>query len=79
MIQKFVLEFILHAHNTSAEKIKSSLAEFGEDLSVCADGLDKCSKDFKINLRTDEPTIIFDLCSQIGRIKSVKINEEGRQ
>jgi len=32
-------------------------------------------KDFKIRISTEDPTIIFDTCSQFGRLKSVKIRE----
>ena len=76
MIDKYLLEFILHAHNSSAEKIKVSLAEFADHLEVrLADEL-KGGNDFKISLKSQDPTLVFDICSQLGRIKSVKINEE---
>jgi len=32
---------------------------------------------FKVNISTEDPTIIFDLCSQFGRIRSVKVGNEG--
>ncbi len=77
MIQIFNLQFILHAHNLSLEKIKSSLAEFGKVIEVadCQDALGE-SRNYRINLETEEPTLVFDVCSQFGRIKSMKINEE---
>lgn len=75
-VQKYHLEFILSAMGSSAATIKNSLAEFGEDLEVidyCPNTQDR-HRDFKINVNTEEPTIIFDVCSQLGRIKSVKID-----
>lgn len=76
-MQKYHLEFILRAKDSSVTTIKNSLAEFGEDLEVidyCPDAQEGHG-DFKININTEEPTIIFDVCSQLGRIKSVKIDE----
>lgn len=74
---KYFLEFILSLHNISCEKAADSIREFGENLEVIPlpqDGI-SLSRDFKINISTDEPTIIFDTCGQFGRIKSVKVNE----
>ena len=51
--------------------------EFGEGLEISQlpkNGADK-GENFKINLYTEDPTIIFDTCAQFGRIKSVKIDE----
>lgn len=75
---KFKLEFILHTYNTSLEAVKSSLTEFGEALTVMEDP-DSSQKgnNFKVNISTEDPTIIFDLCSQFGRIRSVKVGNEG--
>jgi len=73
--EKFTIEFILHAYNTTIEQIKSSLAEFGDCLEVvdCKNSQEKgCN--FKINISTEDPTLIFDVCSQFGRIRSVKVN-----
>jgi dihydroxyacetone kinase-like predicted kinase len=73
MITKYSLEFILHTKNTSAKMIKSSLAEFGNDLVVdpCPDHGESCN--YKVNMITEDPTLVFDLCSQFGRIRSVKV------
>jgi dihydroxyacetone kinase-like predicted kinase len=73
----YKLEFILHIYNTPVNTLKSSLSEFGEDLEItdsCQDP-DAKGKDFKINIKTEEPTLIFDVCSQFGRIKSAKVDE----
>ncbi len=75
-IPKFRLDFTLHAYNTTLEAVKSSLEEFGEKLDIAevVDGSQK-GKNFKININTEDPTIVFDLCSQFGRIRSVKVEE----
>jgi hypothetical protein len=87
MITKYVLEFVLHAKDSSPKIIKSALAEFGSDLIVsdCQkqaphNGLwpltgqaESCN--YKINMVTEDPTLVFDLCSQLGRIRSVKVHE----
>jgi hypothetical protein len=33
-------------------------------------------KDFKLILKAHDPTMIFDLCGQFGRIRSVKVEEK---
>jgi len=77
-IPKFKLDFILHTYNTTLEAVKTSLAEFGEklDVSEVVDVSQK-GKNFKININTEDPTIVFDVCSQFGRIRSVKVEDEG--
>ncbi len=77
-IPKFRLAFTLHTYNTTLEAVKSSLAEFGEqlDISEIEDSAQK-GKNFKININTEDPTIVFDVCSQFGRIRSVKAEDEG--
>lgn len=79
MTQKFTLEFILHVYEGSSKTIKNALTEFGDSLEIteCQDEPEK-GKDFKISVNTEDPTLIFDICSQFGRIKSVKVNEEDR-
>jgi P2-related tail formation protein len=79
-IPKFKLDFILHTYNTTLEAVKTSLAEFGEKLDI-SEVVDPSQKgtNFKININTEDPTIVFDVCSQFGRIRSVKVEEEGRQ
>jgi dihydroxyacetone kinase-like predicted kinase len=72
---KYTLEFILHARNSSPKVIRSSLAEFGSEITVsqCRDGED--SPDYKVTMVTEDPTLVFDLCAQLGRIRSVKVGE----
>jgi len=73
---KYRLEFILHAQKATLTIIKNSLSEFGEGLEIsdCQDSEAK-GKNFKININSEEPTVIFDICSQFGRLRSVKIDE----
>ena len=76
--QNFRLEFILHAHNTSAEALKNSLREFAQELEIAdlaPEILDR-GKDFKVMMKAQEPTMIFDICAQFGRIRSVKVEEK---
>jgi len=75
MITKYALEFILHAKSSSPKSIKNALAEFGSDLVV-----DDCQKpgescNYKVSMTTEDPTLVFDLCSQMGRIRSIKVHE----
>jgi dihydroxyacetone kinase-like predicted kinase len=75
MSTKFVLEFVLHAKDSSPKIIKSALAEFGSDLVVgdCQKQGESCN--YKVSMTTEDPTLVFDLCSQLGRIRSVKVHE----
>lgn len=75
-MQNFHLDFILHVVDMSAEQVRSSLAEFGEGLEItdCQNETGK-GKNYKVRVCTEDPTIIFDVCGQFGRIKSAKINE----
>lgn len=75
MITKYVLEFILHAKDSSPKIIKNALAEFSSDLIVgdCQKQGESCN--YKVSLTTEDPTLVFDLCSQLGRIRSVKVHE----
>jgi len=75
MITKFTLEFVLHAKDSSPKIIKSALAEFGSELTVsdCPKHAETCN--YKVNMVTEDPTLVFDLCSQLGRIRSVKVHQ----
>ena len=75
MISKYSLEFILHAKDSSPKIIKDALAEFGSELIVvdCQKHQESCN--YKVNMTTEDPTLVFDLCSQLGRIRSVKVHE----
>lgn len=75
MITKYALEFILHSKDSSPKIIKSSLAEFGNDLEVIEAPDQKESCNYRVNMITEDPALVFDLCSQLGRIRSVKVHE----
>lgn len=71
------LEFILNTYNGDLATIKNSLLEFGSSLVVdpLQDADESGGCNFKINVHTEDPTVIFDICGQFGRIKSVKVEE----
>jgi len=77
-MSSYDLEFILSAYNLSVDTLKDALGEFGDGLKVVELDKDKISSysDFKVHISTRDPTLIFDTCSQIGRIKSIKIDEK---
>lgn len=65
----------MNINDVPLETIKNCLVEFGENLEIFA--LEKEAakgKDLQIRITTEDPTIIFDTCSQFGRLKSVKID-----
>ena len=75
-MQKFEIEFILCTYGTNEDSIRGSLAEFGENVEIvdCRDAQGSF-RNFKINLVAEDATVIFDVCSRFGRIKSVKVDE----
>ncbi|MDD5477870.1 MAG: hypothetical protein PHG87_06720 [Candidatus Omnitrophica bacterium] len=75
MITKYALEFILHAKDSSPKIIKNSLAEFGNDLVVSQALEQKESCNYQVNMVTEDPALVFDLCAQLGRIRSIKVQE----
>ncbi|MDD5130912.1 MAG: hypothetical protein PHS66_07710 [Candidatus Omnitrophica bacterium] len=77
-MMKFALEFILHARGSSPASIKSALAEFGSNLTVaeCQKHAESCN--YQVEMVTEDPTLVFDLCSQLGRIRSVKVHESAK-
>ena len=74
----YSLEFILHTANSESHStVKNCLVEWVQELEISESDCSDCSsgKDFKIRMRCQDPTIIFDTCAQLGRIKSVKVDE----
>jgi dihydroxyacetone kinase-like predicted kinase len=74
----YSMEFILHTgESESHSTVRNYLGEWARDLDITECSQDECApgKDFKICMHAQDPTIIFDLCAQFGRIKSVKIDE----
>lgn len=76
-VQKYKLEFILHVYEASLQSVKSSLAEFGENLLVVvSEETQENGKDFIIKINAEDPQLVFDICSQFGRIRSAKIDQD---
>ena len=75
MITKYNLKFILHSKNSTSKLIKSALAEFGDNLSVDQTSEHKEVSDYAVQIVTEDPTLVFDLCAQFGRIRSIKVEE----
>jgi dihydroxyacetone kinase-like predicted kinase len=76
MIQKFQIQFMLHTHRCSSKEIKNAFAEFGEHLLI--EELVSANEEennFQVSLVSEEPTAIFDICGQFGRIRAVKVEE----
>ena len=76
----YFMEFILHTGEAESQtSVKNYLLEWAQDLDVTECIRDDCppGKDFKIRMRAQDPTVIFDACAQFGRIKSVRIDEQG--
>jgi len=78
--QNFLIEFILHTHTASEQAVKNALTEFVQrmEISESKTSAPAQGRDLAVSILTEEPTIIFDICSQFGRIRSVKIEEQGR-
>lgn len=73
---KYSVEFTINIYDTSLDVLKNSLADLGSDLNL-EEGKELNGKDkiIKIHIYTDDPHLVFDTCSQFGRLKSVKIKE----
>jgi hypothetical protein len=78
-MQDFHLDFMLTTYDSTLKQINDALSGYGEGIDVCASGSPDTAQGhvFKIRLNTKDPTLIFDICSQFGRITSARINEEG--
>lgn len=71
--QAYKLEFVLHSYSVNLEQLRGSFAEFARDINIIEQPCEK-GKEFKVSLKAEDATAIFDICSQIGRIKTVKID-----
>lgn len=73
---KYSLEFTLHTYSSTARDLKTALTEFSQDLRVKEAGAPgQLGGDFAVRCLAEDPTLIFDICSQFGRIKAVKVDE----
>jgi hypothetical protein len=76
MIQKFRIQFLLHTHRCTSKEIRNAFAEFGENLLIEETAsANEEENNFQVSLVSEEPTAIFDICGQFGRIRSVKVEE----
>jgi dihydroxyacetone kinase-like predicted kinase len=75
---RYDLEFVLGAHNLSSDIIRGAINELGEGVEIVEVAAEKLTRysDFQVRISTLDPTVVFDACSQMGRIKSVKIEEK---
>lgn len=77
---KYRLEFILDARDVTAELIREYLLDLGDKVEVShlsdPAGDAGVGGHFKINVHTEDPTVIFDTCAELGRIQSVKVDEQ---
>lgn len=79
---RYCLYFTLNIQNNiTVEVLRNSIIEFGEILEIYQVPEDITVKgtDFRISIRTEDPIIIFDTCSQFGKLKSIKIDEEAKK
>ena len=67
----------MSTHNSDAEFIRNSLRDLGELTEVyelaCAG--EARVRSFRVKISADDPTLVFDACAELGRIKSVKVQE----
>jgi len=77
-MQIYSLEFVLNSPYATPETIRNSIAEFCPKLEISGCPQEQQAKSFKICADTENPEMVFDICAQFGRIKQVKINEEGK-
>lgn len=73
---KYSVEFTINIYNVSLDVLKASLAELGNDLNLDdTKELDGKERIVKIHIHTDDPHLVFDACSQFGRLRHVKVEE----
>lgn len=73
---RYEVGFILQSRHATEKSLKNALSEFGERLEISgASEPESGAGEFKIRLTCEEPTVIFDISSQFGRIKTVRIDE----
>ncbi len=73
--RSYSLNFFLQAQNSDADLIRNALLEVGEDITVTSDDTAPDAGTFQVQMRTREPTLVFDVCGQLGRITSVRVDE----
>jgi len=78
----YSVELTINICDASVDALKDSLLALGDDLNLNeigqANAKARTVKTVKVHIRTVDPQLVFDACSQFGRLKSVKINETKR-
>jgi hypothetical protein len=74
-VPKYNLEFILSAVGTSIDEIRRALVEFGEELEISQPQQEESGRRYLVRVIAQDPTIIFDICGQFGKIQSVNVKD----
>lgn len=73
---KYNLEFTIYVFDATLDVLKEALKDLGKDIDLKEqEETDGRRKIVRVHIRTDDPYIVFDACSQFGRLKSVKVGE----
>jgi len=73
MANRYTLEFILTAYGTTQKALSDALAALGDSLLITPQ---QSPNEFKVSMAVEDPTLVFDACAELGRIKSVKVEED---
>jgi dihydroxyacetone kinase-like predicted kinase len=75
-MQKYSVEFVLALEDCDINNLRSSLSEFSDEFKVFERKESKEGRQIiNVSLIAEDPTAIFDICSQFGRLRSVKVDE----
>jgi dihydroxyacetone kinase-like predicted kinase len=72
---KFSVEFTINVYGTPVQVLKDSLVGLGNDFNLQEKEENGRGSIIKIHIHTNDPYLVFDTCSQFGRLKSVKVEE----
>ncbi|MFA5430015.1 MAG: hypothetical protein WC329_02530 [Candidatus Omnitrophota bacterium] len=77
LLRKFRMKFILGVGCVSEDMLRRALDGIGEEIELSLQGEagvpgGSC---MHVSLGTDDPELVFDICSQYGKIRSAKIEE----
>ena len=73
---RYSVEFTINIYNTSPQELRSSLTGLGVDLNLEEKKeSDEKGEIVRIHIHTDDPYLIFDTCSQFGRLRQVTVEE----
>lgn len=73
--KRYLVEFLISVYEASVETLRGCLFELGEELNLEEEDNNGKGKIVRVKIYTDEPHLVFDACSQFGRLKSVKVSE----